>query len=71
MQHDIPLEEMVRKGSMVKSPFDMTPEELKVWQQELKVKAREYLFSIGQPLVYRKDGRMIAEYADGRIEDVN
>jgi hypothetical protein len=71
MQHDIPLEEMVRKGSMIKSPFKMTPEELIVWQQELKVKAREYLFSIGQPLVYRKDGRMIAEYADGRIEDVN
>ena len=64
MQHDIPLEEMVRKGTMTKSPFKMTPEELKNWHQENKVEAREYLFSIGQPLVYEKDGRMIAELAD-------
>lgn len=70
MQHDIPLEEMVRKGSMIKSPFKMTPEELIVWQQELKVKAREYLFSIGQPLVYERDGRMVAEYSDGRIKEL-
>jgi len=39
MQHDIPLEEMVREGSMTKSPFEMTPEELKAWKQELKVRA--------------------------------
>ena len=71
MQHDIPLEEMVRKGSMTKSPFDMTPEELKAWKQENKVEARKYLFSIGQPLVYQKNGCMIAEFADGHIEELD
>jgi hypothetical protein len=71
MQHDIPLEEMVRKGSMVKSPFKMTPEELKNWKQENKTEARKYLFSIGQPLVYQKNGHMIAEFADGHIEELD
>jgi len=71
MQHDIPLEEMVRKGAMVKSPFKMTLEELKVWHQENKDEARKYLFSIGQPLVYEKNGRMVAEFADGRIKELH
>jgi hypothetical protein len=68
---DIPEEELVRKGKMTKSPFDMTFEEEKEWQVQKQIDARDYLFSIGQPLVYEKDGVMIAEYADGRIEPVH
>jgi len=68
MQDDIPMEQLVRKGTMTKSPFEMTPEELKIWKEECKVEARAYLFSIGQPLVYGKDGHLVAEFADGRIE---
>ncbi len=71
MQQDIPLEVMVKKGEMTKSPFQMTFLELKNWQQENKAEARKYLFSIGQPLVYEKNGHMIAEFADGRIENLH
>ena len=52
---------------MTKSPFDMTFEEEKEWRIQKQAEARDFLFSIGQPLVYEKDGVMIAEYADGRI----
>lgn len=71
MQHDIPLELMVRKGEMTKSSFQMTSTEMKDWQQENKAEAKKYLFSIGQPLVYEKDANMIAEFADGRIENLH
>jgi hypothetical protein len=67
---EIPEEELVRKGKMTKSPFDMTFEEEKEWQIQRQIEAKAYLFSIGQPLVYEKDGVMIAEYADGRIVPV-
>ena len=67
---EIPEEELLRKGKMTKSPFDMTFEEEKAWRIEKQAEAKAYLFSIGQPLVYVKGGVMIAEYADGRIEPV-
>ena len=68
---DIPVEELVKKGRMTRAPWDMTPEERQEWYAKTKADAREYLFSIGQPLVYQKDGRMIAEYADGRIKELH
>lgn len=68
---EIPEEELLRKGKMTRSPFDMTLEEEREWQIQKQVEARAYLFSIGQPLVYEKDGVMIAEYADGRIIPVH
>ena len=67
---EIPEEELLRKGKMTKSPFDMTFEEEKAWRIEKQAEARAFLFSIGQPLVYKKDGEMIAEYADGRIKPI-
>lgn len=63
-------EALIKKGVMKKKPFDMTDEERAVWEKESSERTRAYLFSIGQPLVYEKDGQMVAEYADGRIEDV-
>lgn len=68
---EIPEEELLRKGKMTRSPFDMTLEEEREWQIQKQVEARAYLFSIGQPLVYEKDGVMIAEYANGRIIPVH
>lgn len=53
---------------MKKSPLKMKPEELKSWEEKEKTYVRQYLFSIGQPLVYKKEERTIAEYSDGRIE---
>ena len=53
---------------MVKNPKTMLPNERVEWQQECAQQARAYLFSIGQPLVYRRaDGHTVAEYADGSI----
>lgn len=61
-------ETLIKKGIMKKNPFDMTEEEKKVWKSEASERARTYLFSIGQPLVYEKNGQLVAEYSDGRIK---
>jgi hypothetical protein len=68
---EIPYGELVRKGKMTKSPFKMTLEQEREWQTQKQLEAKAYLFSLGQPLVYEKDGIMIAEYADGRIIPVH
>jgi len=60
-------ESFIKKGRMVKSPSKMQPKELEEWEEKEKAYVRNYLFSIGQPLVYQKNGKMLAEYADGRI----
>jgi len=58
-----------KTGTMVKDPRDMTDTQRTVWQKQCATDARDYLFSIGQPLVYRDgNGQLVAEYADGRIE---
>jgi len=67
---EIPEEELLRKGKMTKSPFKMTLEEEKAWRIEKQAEAQAFLFSIGQPLVYKKDGVMIAEYADGTVKRI-
>lgn len=57
-----------QEGAMVKDPRDMTDSELASWIKKCAVSAREYLFSINQPLVYvREDGHTIAEYKNGSI----
>lgn len=68
MEDTITDESLFKKGKMTKDPFDMTLQELEVWKEEVKNQTREYLFSIGQPLVYEKDGQIVVEYADGTIK---
>ena len=68
---EIPVEQLVKKGTMTKSPFLMTAEEREEWEVRMQAKTRAYLFSIGQPLVYKRDGQMIAEYANGNIEIID
>lgn len=53
---------------MTKRIIDMTPEERAAYYAASIPVIRERLFSIGQPFVTKRDGRVIAEYADGRIE---
>jgi hypothetical protein len=48
----------------------MDTSEKKFWEEDINKGIREFLFSIGQPLVYRKNGKLIAEYPDGRIKTV-
>jgi hypothetical protein len=57
-----------RVGTMTKSPWAMSDEEYKIWQEEAKKEAREYLFSIGQPLVYFRENKTVIEFKDGTIE---
>lgn len=60
-----------KTGTMSKDPRDMTDAERAIWQRQCAENARTWLFSIGQPLVYRTPaGQMVAEYADGRVETV-
>ena len=57
-----------KTGTMTKSPFDMDDAEYKIWQEKSNIEVREYLFSIGQPLVYYIDNQTVIEYKDGTIE---
>jgi hypothetical protein len=61
-------ERLIKRGRMTKSPLEMKPEELKIWEQKEQTFVRNHLFSIGQPLVYKKNGVMVVEFADGRTE---
>jgi len=61
-------EPFIKRGRMTKSPLEMKPEELKIWEQKEQAFVRNHLFSIGQPLVYKKNGVMVVEFADGRTE---
>jgi hypothetical protein len=70
MNQEIALEEMTRRGEMVKSPFEMLPDEYAEWKIQVQADAREYLFSIGQPYVTRKNGVIVAEFADGSIRHI-
>jgi hypothetical protein len=67
----IPEATLLKKGRIEKSPLEMTPAERSDWYQLIQKNAKACLFSIGQPLVYKRDGTMIAEYADGRIENLS
>lgn len=68
MEAIVQAEESAKIGKMKKSPLIMSVGELKRWKKSMDEDIRTYLFSIGQPLVYRKEGRMVAEYADGKVE---
>ena len=65
---EISTDDLLKKGEMVTAPWDMNPIERQAWYKLNQIKAQDYLFSIGQPLVFEKKGRMIAEHADGTIE---
>ena len=59
-----------RTGTMTKRPTEMSAQELKIWQEQGEKEIREYLFFINQPLIYSKNGVMIAENKDGSIETI-
>jgi len=65
---DISDEMLVKRGKMEKSPLQMNPGEFRKWQKDMTIGIRDYLFSIGQPLIYKKEGRFVAEYANGYIK---
>ncbi|MCS4224495.1 hypothetical protein [Sphingobacterium sp. BIGb0165] len=67
MKKIIPDEELITIGKMRKDPFIMAMEEKIAWKKDLGKDIRCHLFSQQLPLIYHKDGQMIAEYQDGTI----
>lgn len=63
-------EDFIKKGRMKKDFFTMSEKEKEVWLQEVAENTRRTLFEKGQPLVYSKDGVIVAEYSDGRIVEL-
>ncbi len=63
-------EMFIKKGKMTKNPFTMNKEELSAWETQADLNIRERLFAIGQPLVYKINDHFVAEYADGRVEEL-
>jgi hypothetical protein len=57
-------------GGSKKSAADMTDEEFKEAAQKSMERVRYNAFSHGSPIYYGKNGKIIAEYADGRKEVV-
>lgn len=56
-----------KTGKMTRDPREMTDAERREWQRKCAENARDFLFSINQPLVYKQpDGQVVAEYKDGR-----
>jgi hypothetical protein len=55
------------QGKLEKSLAQMTSQEREVHYKKMAIRTREYLFSIGQPFVYKNNGHILAEYADGKI----
>ena len=55
------------QGKLEKSIAQMTPQQREVHYKSMSKRTREYLFSIGQPFVYKNNGNILAEYADGKI----
>ncbi|HLR50120.1 MAG TPA: hypothetical protein VK076_06075 [Candidatus Sphingobacterium stercoripullorum] len=68
-EKDFTNRELVRKGELEKPLYEMTEAEKEQWYKEIPEKVRAYLFSIGQPLVYKNEkGEYIAEHSDGRVQ---
>ena len=57
-------------GTLQKPIYEMSADEKSIFYKEMNIETRRYLFSIGQPLVYKKDNKVVAEYADGTINIV-
>ena len=57
-------------GTLQKPIYEMSAEEKSAFYKEMNIKIRKRLFSIGQPMVYKKGANVVAEYADGTINIV-
>jgi len=60
----------LRYGGAKKSTFEMSHEELEQAAQSILRRVKEKAFSKGLPIYFSKDGKVMAEYPNGRIEVV-
>ena len=58
------------RGEMTQNVLEMDSLERQEWKIEVNQKIRTYLFSINMPLVRKIEGKVVAEFADGRIETI-
>lgn len=58
-------------GGAEKSIFEMDADERKTAAESIRRRAKEKAFSKGLPIYYSIGGKLMAEYADGRIEAVS
>ena len=58
------------EGTLPKSLLIMTHDERESCYRLAVLQLRERLFAIGQPLVYRKDGEIVTEFANGILERI-
>lgn len=61
---------LLRFGGAKKSSFEMNKEELKAAADSILNRAKEKAFYKGLPIYFADKGRLMAEYADGRVEIV-
>ena len=67
--NNIPLiSNYLRYGGAKKSTFEMTGEELEQAAQNILRRAKEKAFSKGLPIHFMRDGALMAEHPDGRVE---
>lgn len=57
-------------GGAEKSVFEMTEEEFEQAARNILRRAKEKAFSNGLPIYFGKDDKLMAEYPDGRVEEV-
>lgn len=57
-------------GGADKSVFDMNIEEFEQAARDIRKRAMEKAFSKGLPIYTSKEGKLVAEYADGHFEVV-
>ena len=60
----------ISTGTLQKPIYEMSADEKSTFYKEMNIETRRYLFSIGQPMVYKKGTHVVAEYADGTINIV-
>ncbi|WP_346066990.1 hypothetical protein [Sphingobacterium siyangense] len=60
-------QDLIKQGAMQSDFFQMSDTEKNNWRNTIAAKTRAVLFAKGQPLVYEKEGSMVAEYADGTL----
>ena len=67
-QQDLPI--LMRYGGAEKLTSEMTKEELEQVGISILRRAKEKAFFKGRPIIFSEKGKVMAEWPDGRIEEV-
>lgn len=60
----------LRYGGADKLTTEMTKDELAMVSASILRRAKEKAFSKGRPIIYGEEGKVFAEWPDGRIEEL-